>query len=139
MGKQLDGKQLDLWLRAAGSNRSQLAKALERNRSAITNLIKGARRLQLDEAPTIAQHAGVPLDAVFAWAGLGMTGNKEGALEEMKQSEFSQDRSAPLPTEKEGKPKRHPAWGIWKGRVTLLPDVDYTQPADPEWGKVYED
>jgi hypothetical protein len=34
---------------------------------------------------------------------------------------------------------RHPAFGAWKGRVTLLPDYDYTQPADPDWGKVYEE
>lgn len=35
--------------------------------------------------------------------------------------------------------KPHPAWGIWVGKVTLLPDYDYTQPADPDWGKVYDD
>jgi hypothetical protein len=35
--------------------------------------------------------------------------------------------------------KPHPLWGIWKGKVTLLPDYDYTQPADPEWGRVYDD
>jgi hypothetical protein len=34
---------------------------------------------------------------------------------------------------------RHPIWGVWKGLVTLDPDYDYTQPADPDWGKVYED
>lgn len=33
----------------------------------------------------------------------------------------------------------HPAYGALKGMITLLPDVDYTEPADPEWGKVYED
>lgn len=34
---------------------------------------------------------------------------------------------------------RHPAFGVWKGKVTPLPDYDYTQPADPDWGKAYED
>ena len=37
------------------------------------------------------------------------------------------------------KPVRHPAFGVWKGKVTLLPDYDYTRPADPDWGRVYED
>jgi hypothetical protein len=35
--------------------------------------------------------------------------------------------------------KPHPIFGIWKGKVTLLPGYDYTQPADPDWGKVYDD
>lgn len=33
----------------------------------------------------------------------------------------------------------HPAFGALKGMLTLDPDHDYTQPADPDWGKVYED
>ena len=32
-----------------------------------------------------------------------------------------------------------PLFGCMAGTLTLLPDVDYTAPADPEWGKVYDD
>lgn len=35
--------------------------------------------------------------------------------------------------------KRHPIFGCMKGTITISPGVDITQPADPEWGKVYED
>ena len=139
MGKQLDGDQLDQWLSAAGSNRSRLANTLDRDRSAITNLIKGTRRLRLDEAPVIARHVHIPLEAVLEWAGLSMAGIEKGGFEEMTQSEFVQKQSPAAAKSKGLEGKRHPAWGIWKGRVTVLPDVDYTQPADPEWGKVYED
>lgn len=65
---------------------------------------------------------------------------------ERNQQGFSEVAQAPLKLQDAGKQekptlqhKRHPAFGIWKGKVTLLPDYDYTQPADPDWGKVYED
>lgn len=32
-----------------------------------------------------------------------------------------------------------PLFGCLVGSLKLLPDVDYTQPADPHWGKVYDD
>jgi hypothetical protein len=59
---------------------------------------------------------------------------------EMKQTEL--DHKVPSqtpPTSDVKKPYRHPAFGALKGTFTLLPDVDLTEPADPEWGKVYED
>lgn len=31
----------------------------------------------------------------------------------------------------------HPIFGCMKGTLTILPGVDLTAPADPEWGKVY--
>jgi hypothetical protein len=34
------------------------------------------------------------------------------------------------------KPYRHPAWGALAGMITLLPDVDLTEPSDPDWGKL---
>jgi hypothetical protein len=61
---------------------------------------------------------------------------------EMKQSELKPEEkqvSPPTPDAQDEAPTRHPAFGVWKGKVTLLPDYDYTQPADPDWGKVYDD
>lgn len=34
---------------------------------------------------------------------------------------------------------RDPLFGCMWGTLKILPDVDYTQPADPDWGKVYDD
>lgn len=33
---------------------------------------------------------------------------------------------------------RHPLFGALKGLVHIPPGVDLTEPADPDWGKVYE-
>jgi hypothetical protein len=33
----------------------------------------------------------------------------------------------------------HPAYGCMKGTMTIPDDLDLTAPADPDWGKVYDD
>lgn len=35
--------------------------------------------------------------------------------------------------------KRHPLFGSMKGTTIIMPGVDLTQPADPDWARVYED
>jgi hypothetical protein len=32
----------------------------------------------------------------------------------------------------------HPLFGALKGMIKIAPGVDLTEPADPEWGKVYD-
>lgn len=32
----------------------------------------------------------------------------------------------------------HPIYGALKGQIRVAPGVDLTEPADPDWGKVYE-
>ena len=34
--------------------------------------------------------------------------------------------------------ERHPLFGALKGLVRIPPGIDLTEPADPDWGKVYE-
>lgn len=56
-------------------------------------------------------------------------------LSEMKQAKIKEDA---LGLEKAStKPKHHPAFGALKGMITLLPDVDLTEPAYPDWKKLY--
>jgi hypothetical protein len=42
----------------------------------------------------------------------------------------------PPSTVKKG--ERHPMFGALKGLVRIPPGIDLTEPADPDWGKVYE-
>lgn len=62
-----------------------------------------------------------------------------GGFSEMAQAKFKRQEQTAQAEPLQAGQKRHPAFGVWKGKVTLLPDYDYTQPADPDWGKVYED
>ena len=57
----------------------------------------------------------------------------------MKMSDKSKKKlSKPKRDKKElSKPKRDP-WGCMAGTVTIMPGVDLTEPADPEWGGLYE-
>ena len=48
-------------------------------------------------------------------------------------------RSPPRPGSKRGELVDHPAFGALKGTVTIPPGVDLTEPADPDWGKVYDE
>lgn len=34
---------------------------------------------------------------------------------------------------------RHPFFGALKGLIRIPPDTDLTEPADPDWGRVYEE
>jgi hypothetical protein len=34
--------------------------------------------------------------------------------------------------------RRHPLFGALKGLARIAPGIDLTEPADPDWGKVYE-
>lgn len=52
-------------------------------------------------------------------------------FEEMSQSQLA----APTP----GAHKPHPLFGSMKGTTIVMPGVDLTQPADPDWAKVYDD
>jgi hypothetical protein len=49
--------------------------------------------------------------------------------------EKSAERPSPPPPRKG---ERHPLFGALKGLVRIPPGVDLTEPADPDWGKVYE-
>ena len=43
----------------------------------------------------------------------------------------------PTPDAKKG--ERHPLFGALKDVTYIPPGIDLTEPADPDWGKVYDD
>jgi hypothetical protein len=48
------------------------------------------------------------------------------------------EQKAPEPPPRTDKSGRHPIFGALKGLVHVPPDVDLTEPADPDWGRVNE-
>jgi transcriptional regulator with XRE-family HTH domain len=112
--------------------------------SALSRTLNGERRMQVDEIRKIAEildrqeseilmHLGSSNDV----ARLSERGPRSGFREE--QMDFN---NAPDMTGEEYVvPPRgaDPLFGCMAGTLTLLPDIDYTAPADPDWGNVYDD
>lgn len=136
------GEKLRSFRKSAGKTQSELGKAIGVPQATISKWEKGLQSPSADHASKLQDLTGMPMAEL-----LGLEARVEPkavhneGFAEMKQTEFSGQPIGALPiaNEKNGKPGRHPAFGVWKGKVTLLQDYDYTQPADPDWGKVYED
>ena len=60
---------------------------------------------------------------------------EEREFSEMTQSPY---HSPAPPAAAPRKPRHHPAFGSLKGTTIVLPGVDLTEPADPEWARVYD-
>ncbi|MHA6300085.1 DUF7662 domain-containing protein [Devosia sp. CAU 1758] len=52
---------------------------------------------------------------------------------------FSEMEQASFASKAPSKPLKHPLLGCMKGTSIVMPGVDLTEPADPDWGKVYDD
>lgn len=48
------------------------------------------------------------------------------------------ERQAAATPSSPAKRGRHPIFGALKGQIRVAPGIDLTEPADPEWGRVYE-
>lgn len=114
--------------------------------SALSRTLNGERRMQMDEIRRIAEIFDRPISEVWAHLGsstgrqsAGGTGRRSGFMEEKMDFKNAPDMSGK--SEDFIVPPRgaDPLFGCMAGTLTLLPDVDYTAPADPDWGKVYDD
>jgi hypothetical protein len=53
-------------------------------------------------------------------------------------SKKSGSKEPSLPTAGATRSERHPLFGALKGATFVPAGVDLTEPADPDWGKVYD-
>jgi len=74
------------------------------------------------------------LDAGYETTNVDMEAEK---LVFKRNKSARQPRSASSPA-RTG-PRRHPLFGALKGLMTIPEDLDLTEPADPDWGKIYDE
>ncbi|WP_082530015.1 helix-turn-helix transcriptional regulator [Rhizobium sp. Root1203] len=135
--RQFDTEWFLQQLNLAGKNQSDLARWLEIDRSAVSRLLKGERKMSAEEQDHLADFLGVTIQEIAAHRrgmGRGFEDKKQTrsigkALEGTKPKLVSTGDGA----------FDDPIFGCMKGTMTLLPDLDLTAPADPDWGKVYTD
>ncbi|MDX8457368.1 DUF7662 domain-containing protein [Mesorhizobium humile] len=72
-------------------------------------------------------------------AGEGGSGRRSGFMEDKVGFKNAPDMSGKSQDYIVPPRGADPLFGCMAGTLTLLPDVDYTAPADPDWGKVYDD
>ncbi|WEK03516.1 MAG: helix-turn-helix transcriptional regulator [Candidatus Devosia phytovorans] len=120
-----------------GLSLRMVAHQLDVDPSALSRSLNAKRKLKPGEITRLAAILGASPASILEH--VDIAANK--GFGEMPQTKLG----TPMPVDAGSKPSpsgakvQHPAFGALKGMITLLPDVDYTEPADPEWGKVYED
>jgi transcriptional regulator with XRE-family HTH domain len=137
-----------------GASLRDMARFMGLDPSAVSRMLNGERKMSAEEQDQIADYLGVNLGEVAARR------RGEGAgFGEKKQAGYQAEQIQTTPavkmfTEddiiyKDGKRwmelddgtliELHPAYGCMKGTMTIPDDLDLTAPADPDWGKVYDD
>ena len=123
-------------LRQKGMRQSDLARALMLDRSAVSRLLKGERRMMAEEQDEIARIFGLSVVEVAAHRAAGSAGfgerKQDGYLVDAGSSSLKDIPDAELPD--------HPIFGCMAGTVTVMPGIDLTEPIDFEWGqKLYNE
>lgn len=115
------GMSLRAVARKMGIEPSALSRSLNSERIIKPEEIKQLAEILEQPAAEILEHINMTTDTV-------PTAHMEG-LGEMPQAQLATQPAH----------KRHPLFGSMKGTTIIMPGVDLTQPADPDWARVYED
>ncbi|TPI47074.1 helix-turn-helix transcriptional regulator [Mesorhizobium sp. B2-9-1] len=113
--------------------------------SALSRTFNGERRMQVDEIRKIAEVFDRPVSEILVHLGSSSDpadakprpalesepGFMEGHVDFNNDTDVKENYVVPPPG-------ADPLFGCMAGTLKLLPEVDYTAPADPDWGKVYD-
>ncbi|MET3612072.1 transcriptional regulator with XRE-family HTH domain [Rhizobium aquaticum] len=125
-----------------GRSLRAMARALGLDPSAVSRMLKGERKMSADEQDGIAGYLGVSINEVAARrrgeaVGFAEKGQEAFVMDDRASSQMGIDSNQPGREEQMSYYERVRA--RMKGTVTIPPGVDVTEPADPEWGRVYDD
>ncbi|CAN7361335.1 helix-turn-helix domain-containing protein [Neorhizobium sp. LjRoot104] len=137
-----------------GSSLRDMARFMELDPSAVSRMLSGERKMSADEQDQISAFLGIDLDEIAAHRRGEARGFSESKQAAYERELLPPERHVNMFTEadiiyEDGKRwmekedgtliELHPAYGCMKGTMIIPPDLDLTAPADPDWGKVYED
>jgi transcriptional regulator with XRE-family HTH domain len=134
-------------LQQEGRSLRDMARALGMDASAVSRMLRGERKMSADEQDGIAVYLGVSLGEVAMRRRGEAPGFGEQAQEALKM-DVDPVAASRIPTQPS--PSKPAATADERsflerirermaGTVTIPPGVDVTEPADPEWGKVYDE
>jgi transcriptional regulator with XRE-family HTH domain len=150
MEPKVDKDWFKAQLAKAGLSMRAAARMLGIDASALSRTLNGERRFKLEEVRSLAEILAVPADEIMAHAS-GAKGAAPSGFGEPSQAPYSAEaleaKRSNKPPANTGPPGRStkgpypksPLFGCLKGIMVVGPGVDLTQPADPDWGKVYDD
>lgn len=109
---KLDRNWFDETMKRRGISLRMLAKEIGIDPAALSKTLKGTRKMQVDEVRKIAN----------------ALGEDEGVVLSHALAEPGVSRTPAAGKQKD----RHPLFGCLEGMLVIPPDLDLTQPADPE-------
>lgn len=138
IGDRIDTVWFVQQLEKKGRTKSDLARFLKLNRSAVTRMFNGERNMSVEEQDRIAEYLDIPVGEVALHrrgSAVGFSENSQTAYASTPSRDLTSKAS-----EAGGNDYRHPIFGCMKGTITVMPDVDLTEPVDFEWGeKLYNE
>ncbi len=126
-------------LKKRGGSQADLARFLRLDRSAVTRMLNGERNMSVEEQDRIAEYLDVPVGDVALHRRGGAAGFSENSQATYAGPSSSRGQGRDVRNVGAAE-RRHPIFGCMKGTITVMPDVDLTEPVDFEWGeKLYNE
>jgi transcriptional regulator with XRE-family HTH domain len=137
-----------------GVSLRDLARFMMLDPSAVSRMLNGERKMSAEEQDRVSAFLGIGIAEVAAHRRGERVGFSENEQAAYAPQQLPLEPPMKMFTEddiiyKDGKRwmeledgtllELHPGYGCMKGTMTIPPDLDLTAPADPDWGKVYED